>query len=125
MSSEPDEIMGVIFSKLVASLRGPASPSFWPKEQAYEELNRISGQDWGYDADAWNARRQEILAHWDYTPPTYSKKERKHNEVERRRERRARKIHNQMSGDKRCPKCGITLWPAKAKQCFECGADWH
>ena len=52
------------FDTLIANLKGevPRSLYYMPKELAYEELKMISGEDWGYDAEAWLARREAILA---------------------------------------------------------------
>lgn len=51
------------FDMLIENLREtvPVSTAYIPKERAYEELKRLSGEDWGYDADAWAARKEEIL----------------------------------------------------------------
>ena len=55
------------FDMLLSNLKGkfPVSPGFLPKEFAYEILKLISEEDWGYDADAWAGRREEIVAKMD------------------------------------------------------------
>jgi hypothetical protein len=52
------------FDYLIACLRNPVSRCFsryLPPASAHELLKRISGEDWGYDADAWTARRNELV----------------------------------------------------------------
>jgi len=53
------------FDVLVENLRGkvPVCLDFMTKENAYEALKRISGEDWGYDADAWAKRKSAIKKH--------------------------------------------------------------
>jgi hypothetical protein len=47
---------------LLDNLRGkvPVSSEYMTRERAYEALKLLSGEDWGYDADAWARRRDHI-----------------------------------------------------------------
>jgi hypothetical protein len=58
-----------IFNNLVENLRGtvPVSTAFIPKERAYELLKSVSGEDWGYDAEAWLARKADIVKRMETT----------------------------------------------------------
>ena len=51
------------FDTLIENLCGnvPKSMTFMTKEDAYEALKQISGEDWGYDADAWRKRKSVIM----------------------------------------------------------------
>ncbi len=78
------------FDILIENLKGnvPLSTSYMPKENAHQELVRMSGEDWGYDAAAWQARKSEILK----KVPRLSDDERKAKEIEIRK--RAREMRS-------------------------------
>ena len=77
------------FDMLIENLREtvPVSTAYMPKERAYEELKRLSGEDWGYDADAWAARKEEILKK---LPPKTDWSTSRNREAELRRRMRSR-----------------------------------
>jgi hypothetical protein len=79
------------FDKLLESLAGRAPAKtldYLSKDDAYSELKRLSGEDWGRDVAAWKKRRRDILKRlrtMRKRPPIRNAKDAKKTEVELRR----------------------------------------
>jgi hypothetical protein len=56
------------FDMLIKSLRGAISPlscGYHTREEAYETLKRVTGEDHGYDTDAWLHCRDKFNNRFD------------------------------------------------------------
>ena len=80
------------FDLLLDNLAGgiPRSLDYLSKEQAYEELKRISGEDWGYDIEAWRKRKSRIMRRFRTGTPIRDAESAREREVQMRQRKRKR-----------------------------------
>ena len=83
------------FDCLIQNLKGevPLSMSYMTKEDAHKQLVALSGEDWGYDHEAWAQRKDVILA----KIPQASDEELRSREKELRRQLRESKLGTRAS----------------------------